>query len=217
MIRLVCALMLAALLLHAPARSPAVAQSAAQPSEAAVAAAYADAVVVPTYTLLAQRLGALRTAISTLRQSPTDANLQTARAAWVAARQPWEWSESFLFGPVSSLGLDPALDTWPISAESLTALLSESTPLDASSVAALEPDVKGYHSLEFLLFGEKGAKQAAALTPRELLYAELLATEMSEIGETLLRAWTSGVDGGPAFRTARPPRSRSCWPGSSRS
>ena len=198
MSRVLRALSVAVLLLHALRPLPASAQE--PPSEAAVAAAYADNVVIPTYTLLAQRLGALETAITTLKQARTDANLQAARAAWIAARQPWEWSESFLFGPVSSLGLDPALDTWPISEDNLKELLAGTEPLSAEMVAGLEPEVKGYHSLEMVLFGEKGTKQASALTPRELEYAELVAGDMVGIGELLVKAWTVGAEGEPAFR-----------------
>jgi putative iron-regulated protein len=199
MLRVIRALIVAVLLLHAVVPLSAHAQE--PPSEAAVAAAYVDNIVVPTYTLLAQRLTALKGAVTTLKQAPTDANLQAARAAWSAARQPWEWSESFLFGPVSSLALDPALDTWPISEDNLTDLLTGTSPLTAEDVAALEPEVKGYHSLEMILFGEKGAKQASALTPRELQYAELVAGDMVTIGQTLVTAWTVGIDGEPAFRT----------------
>jgi len=199
MIRVFRALVLVSVLAQASLTGT-LAQPAGPPSESAVAAAYVDGVVVPTYTLLAQRLGALKTAISTLRQATTDANLQAARAAWVAARQPWEWSESFLFGPVSSLGLDPALDTWPISEDNLNRLLGESTPLDAAAIAELEPEIKGYHTLERILYGDKGAKQASALTPRELEYAELVAGDMAGIGQTLVDAWTTSAEGEPAFR-----------------
>ncbi|MGE3267814.1 MAG: imelysin family protein [Chloroflexota bacterium] len=196
--RLISALLLAVLLLQGPVSAVA-ATPANQPSGADVAAAYAQNVVIPTYSLLAQRLGELRGQIGTLRQSPTDANLQAAQAAWLAARQPWEWSESFLFGPVSSMGLDPALDSWPVSQDNLTAVLTGDTPLDAASVAALEPEVKGFHSVEWILFGDRATKQASALTPRELLYAELVTDEMAGIGQTLVQAWTIGVDGEEAF------------------
>lgn len=198
MLRFVRALLFAGLVLSIVAPLPARAQ--AGPSEEAVAAAYADSVVLPTYTLLAQRLGALKSAISALRQAPTDANLAAARAAWLAAREPWEWSESFLFGPVSSMSLDPALDTWPISEDNLAALLAGDDPLTPASVAALEPEVKGYHSLEMILYGHGGTKTAAELTPRELEYAELVAEEMAGIGQTLVQAWTAGVEGQPPFR-----------------
>src|SRR5829696_4691201 len=103
MSRVIRALIVAVLLVQAVA--PLSANAQVPPAEDAVTAAYVDNVVVPTHTLLSQRLGALKTAISALKQAPTPANLEAARDAWKSARQPWEWSESFLFGPVSSMAL----------------------------------------------------------------------------------------------------------------
>ena len=52
-----------------------------------------------------------------------------------------------------------------------------------------------------MLFGDRASKRAADLTPRELLYASLVAAEMQDISSTLRQAWTDGVDGEPPFRT----------------
>lgn len=199
MLRLLRAVLFTGLLLTLLVPGP-TASAQEEPSEEAVAAAYVDNIVLPTYTLLAQRLHELRSAIATLRQNPTDANLAAARSAWLAAREPWEWSESFLFGPVKNLSIDPALDTWPISEDNLKALLAGDTPLTPSSVAALEPEVKGYHSIEMILYGQGGTKTVSELTPRELEYAELVADEMARTGQTLVDAWTAGVDGEAPFR-----------------
>src|SRR5262249_18299350 len=140
-------------------------------------------------------------AITALRSSPSDQTLQQARDAWRAARQPWERGESFLFGPASSMGFDPGLDTWPLGQDDLEDLLSGDTPLNAETLNSLEPDVKGYHAIELILFGQGGTKQASELTSRELTYAALVAGEMEGIAVTLNLAWTQGVDGQPAFRT----------------
>ena len=37
----------------------------------------------------------------------TDAMIVTAGEHWRSARQDWEWSEAFLFGPAGDYGLDP--------------------------------------------------------------------------------------------------------------
>ena len=99
------------------------------------------------------------------------------------------------------MGFDPVLDTWPISQDDLQTLLTSATPLDATSIARLEPEVKGFHALEYVLFGDRATKRAADLTPRELEYASLVAAEMQDIASTLRQAWTDGVDGEPPFRT----------------
>ena len=45
-----------------------------------------------------------------------DVNLAFKAAAllWITAREPWETSEAFLFGPVADKGLDPNMDSWPL-------------------------------------------------------------------------------------------------------
>jgi len=187
-------------LLLAQAFGPHAAHAQEQPTDAAVVAAYIDSVIVPTYAQLERQLPLLHDALVELREAPTDANLERARFAWRAARQPWEWSESFLFGPVSTMGFDPTLDTWPISRDDLEAVLSGSTPLDKASVAQLEPDVKGFHALELILFGDRAARRASQLTPRELQYAEVVSSEMSDIAHTLRQSWTDNSADQRAFR-----------------
>jgi predicted lipoprotein len=190
----------ALVLARAQALPTAAAAQQEPPTEATVIAAYVDNVILPTYGQLERQLPVLHNAIVELRTAPTDANLERARFAWRSARQPWEWGESFLFGPVSSMGFDPILDTWPISRDDLDALLRGSTPLDRAAISQLEPDVKGFHALELILFGDRAAKRATDLTPRELDYAELVSAEMQEIAQTLRSAWTIGGNDQGAFR-----------------
>ena len=45
---------------------------------------------------------------------PLTVAFETACNAWITAREPWEESEAFLFGPVDELGLDPNMDSWPL-------------------------------------------------------------------------------------------------------
>lgn len=52
-------------------------------------------VIVATYANLAEKTDVLHTAVQTLADNPTAANLDAARAAWSAARSPWEQSEGF--------------------------------------------------------------------------------------------------------------------------
>ena len=85
---------------------------------------YVDAVVVPTYADLQNKNVALHNAVTTFRQNPTDANFKAACEAWLSAREPWESSEAFLFGPVADKGLDPNMDSWPLDQEAIVAILN---------------------------------------------------------------------------------------------
>lgn len=161
---------------------------------------YADRVVVPTYQLLATRAQALSSAVEALATTTNEANLTAARQAWVAARVPWEQSEAHLFGPVSANGYDPAMDSWPVNRTDLQAVLASGNALTQAYVSALPEEQKGFHTLEYLLWGQDSQKPAAALTARELEYARALAVELVQVTGELAASWTTGVRGDSPFR-----------------
>ncbi|WP_425559330.1 imelysin family protein [Kistimonas scapharcae] len=57
---------------------------------------------------------ALHTSISTLIKSPTEANLDAAKAAWIAARVPYQQSEVFRFGNAVVDDWEGQLNAWPL-------------------------------------------------------------------------------------------------------
>ncbi len=175
----------------------------------AVVEDYVDRVIVPTYQRLAERADALGTAVDALVADPTEATVAAARQAWVDTRNPWEESEAFLFGPVDSNGYDPALDTWPLNEADLDAVLAGSDALTVAFVESLPESQKGYHTVEYLIFGESNVKTAADFTQRELEYLDAATGEMVRIAHLLADSWTTSVEGRPpyaeVFRTAGEP------------
>ncbi len=113
---------------------------------------FANKVVLATYTDLDNKASTLLEAVRELQSSTTQTNLERAQEAWKAARRPWEQSEAFLFGPVDTQGLDPALDSWPVNRVDLDAVLSSGNTLSPSSIDGLEDTLKGFHTIEYLLF-----------------------------------------------------------------
>ncbi len=134
---------------------------------------YTDHVVLPTYADLLADNTALNTAIRTLANTAgeyqagtktvADVNLafKAAAAQWITAREPWETSEAFLFGPVADKGLDPNMDSWPLDVDALKNTLASGRfdnltwegefDEDDETIAAVQ-NVRGFHTLEFLLF-----------------------------------------------------------------
>ena len=142
---------------------------------------YVDDVVVPTYADLVTRTAALAKTIDDLRENPSSRTFAAAAYAWLDAREPWESSEAFLFGPVADLGLDPNMDSWPLDVDAINITLKNgkfsslnweskytdyiAEPEDeeeeaemkaadkkiAASIAAAQ-NIRGFHTLEFLLF-----------------------------------------------------------------
>jgi len=131
-------------------------------------------IITETYIDLHAKTSELITAIETLQSTPTEANLEAARQAWRDSRKPWEQSEGFLFGPVATNGIDPSLDSWPVNVVDLDAVLSSPSVLTEAYVDGLEGTLRGFHTLEYLLWGTDGAKTIGAFTAREFEY--LIAT-----------------------------------------
>lgn len=160
---------------------------------------FSERVVVPTYAWLAQEALELQTAVNALADSPDETRHEQAREAWVATRKPWEQSEGFLFGPVDTLGLDPALDTWPVNKTDLDAVLASGDALTVEYVANLDPSLKGFHTIEYLLFGESASKDIGDFTAREFEYLTAVTAELATNADTLADSWTHGVDGADPY------------------
>ncbi|MCM1337040.1 MAG: peptidase M75 [Candidatus Amulumruptor caecigallinarius] len=120
---------------------------------------YVNGVVLPTYSMLETRVRALDTAVKAFKAAPSDQGFINACNAWLSAREPWEKSEAFLFGPVDELGLDPNMDSWPLDQAQIVNILNSGnydnlTWGDGDEDDAIEAvqAVRGFHTLEFLLF-----------------------------------------------------------------
>jgi uncharacterized iron-regulated protein len=124
-------------------------------------------VVLPTYNDLKTKNTALYNAVVSFGNAPSDANFQAVCNAWLTAREPWESSEAFLFGPVADYGLDPNMDSWPLDQEAIVKLLESQQwnemewtgdyDEDDEAIAAAQ-NVRGFHTLEFLAFRDGKAR-----------------------------------------------------------
>jgi len=153
---------------------------------------FSDEVVVPTYERLAAKAVELEIAVSALAAAPDAARLEAARTAWITTRAPWEQSEGFLFGPVDSFGIDPALDTWPLNQTDLDNVLASDDALTPAYIGTLQNSQKGFHTMEYLLFGVNGSQTAATLDARELEYLVAIAGDFVALTGRLAKSWTEG-------------------------
>ena len=128
---------------------------------------YVDNVVLPTYSDLKAKNSALYQAVVDFGDAPSDGNFQKICDAWLVAREPWESSEAFLFGPVADNGLDPNMDSWPLDQEAIVKMLESQQwnemewtgdyDEDDDAIAAAQ-NVRGFHTLEFLAFRDGKAR-----------------------------------------------------------
>ncbi|RKU34089.1 peptidase M75 [Candidatus Poribacteria bacterium] len=150
---------------------------------------FANGIVLPTYTDLDNKAGELLAAVKALEADTSQGNLEKAQQAWIAARIPWEQSEAFLFGPVDTQGLDPALDSWPVDHVNLQSVLDSGDSLTVDFVGGLEDTQKGFHTIEFLLFREGDQRQASDITSRELEYLVSTTENLKASTSQLRSAW----------------------------
>ena len=136
-----------------------------------IVANYVDVVVVPTYADLKAGNQALLAAVEAFRQSPGDSGFKACATAWLAAREPWETSEAFLFGPVADKGLDPNMDSWPLDQDGIVQVLTSGdyAVLDwdgdydeESDAIASAQSLRGFHTLAFLIFKDGNARTLSA-------------------------------------------------------
>ncbi|HET6227197.1 MAG TPA: imelysin family protein, partial [Bacteroidia bacterium] len=147
-------------------------------------------VIQSTYNDLATNSEKLYVAIEEFNTSSSEANLTVCKTLWKATRQCWEQSEGFLFGPVATGNIDPRIDTWPVNYVDLDSVLNNGPkPITATYVDGLEDALKGFHPVEYLLFGKDGSKTATQLTDREKEYLIALADNLRKLTKEASSSW----------------------------
>jgi len=134
----------------------------------------------------------LLTAVNTLNSTTTDANLTAARNKWKAIRTTWEQTEGWLFGPIEANNIDPRIDTWPVDFNALDNVLKSSNTLNEAYINTLNESLKGFHPVEYMLWGKNGNKTAAEFTPREKEYLLALTQNLITLTKEVRDVWTTG-------------------------
>jgi putative iron-regulated protein len=145
------------------------AQASATP--ASVAAHYAT-LVHANYSDTLAAAKAMQDAITAFTASPSQANLDAARKAWLAAREFYGQTEAFRFygGPIDNdNGPEGQLNAWPMDESYVDAVDGKKTaglvnnrkqPITKKALAAQnekggeENVATGWHAIEFLLWGQ---------------------------------------------------------------
>ena len=136
---------------------------------------YVPKVVYSTYKSLADETEVLYQALSAASEAGVDKltqnDLDKICASFLKARKYWEQSEAFLYGPATTFGIDPHIDTWPLDAEALATSLSNADQVEmlkgedgiAYAGAKLGQELLGFHGIEFILFRDGQNRTVAAL------------------------------------------------------
>ncbi len=180
---------------------------------------YVPGVVYSIYGKLADETEALYNQLSAMKgaSSVTAAQVNAACATFLNARSWWEKSEAFLFGAATSYGIDPHIDSWPLDLDALSNALSNAgaiSALDTDGAAAVGyvgASALGFHGIEFILFRNGAARDAACFAAAykddalgadgktELIFATAVAEDLRNYCFELQAAWDPDC---PAARVA---------------
>lgn len=155
----------------------------------------ANKVCLASYQDLSSKADQLLVAVNTLTTTTTDSNLDNCRTLWRSIRETWERSEAWLFGPVDVDKIDPRIDTWPVDFNDLNTVLASSDVLDEAYIDGLDEEhdaLKGFHPIEYLLWGKDGDKTASAFTAREKEYLVGLAQNLKKLTTEVKDSWAGG-------------------------
>lgn len=147
-------------------------------------------VVVPTYEGLYKSAKYLQEQIYQIVTGDQSA-LENGRDAWVASRRYWEQSEAFLFGPVDYEEIDPALDSWPADVQAINEILNSEATITGELIAQ-NAEARGFHLIEYLLWGADGTKTAAHFSTREIEYLKAAVNDFVANSQRLYESWASG-------------------------
>ncbi len=148
---------------------------------------FTNDIVLSQYSGLLSSSLTLQTSVGNLNTTTNDANQVQAKADWKAMRSIWEQTEGFLLGPVESNDYDPNTDTWPTDYTQMDSLLaSNDFEFTTNNVKNLPQSLRGYHPLEYMIWGKGGSKTPADFTARQKQYMVALIDDISSNNIQLL-------------------------------
>lgn len=121
--------------------------------------------VIPTYQKMADKAVELYAACLEMANAGagnvTTAQVEAAGSAWKGAREYWERSEAWLYGPAGDYDVDPHIDSWPLDQNALVALLKNKTEMaqmdkEGVYISSKDYGLLGFHALEYMLFAIEG-------------------------------------------------------------
>jgi putative iron-regulated protein len=156
---------------------------------------FTNDIVLSQYSSLLNASLTMQNSIGKLNTTSDSTNLEEARTNWRNIRAIWEQTEWFLIGPVESKDYDPNTDTWPTDYVQMDSVLASNNPLTTDDVKNLPQSLRGYHPLEYMLWGKGGSKSFANFTARQKLYMVSLIDDIRTNNvEPLYNDWFSGTD-----------------------
>ncbi len=146
-------------------------------------------VLIPNLYQLNQEAKNLLSSVEIFVNKSDESNLNTAQNAWLKTRVEWEKSEACLFGPVSTLNLDPAIDSWPVNFVEIDSVIKGSISFSDTYIDNLANTLKGFHCIEYMLFGKSKSRKASDLTTKQKDYLVAVTKHLNRITFQMHHEW----------------------------
>ncbi|HEY5825681.1 MAG TPA: imelysin family protein [Cyclobacteriaceae bacterium] len=154
-----------------------------------ILANFSVSVASALYMDLQVKTAQLNTQFASFKSNPSEVNLKIMQSSWKDTHTVWEQTEAHLFGPVVTKNIYSRLDTWPVNPDNLDAQLSSNNAFTDSYIDGLSNELKGFHAIEYLLFGKEGAKRASDFIPQQTAYLEGLILNVNKLTLELKNEW----------------------------
>lgn len=125
--------------------------------------------------------------------SGSTSDFEILKQEWQNANKFWELTESFQFGPITTGTYASKMDTWPARPAEFDALLAGSNNLEVPDIENLSNNLRGFHAMEYVLFGANGRKTANAVDWKQRKYLLNLAKDLRNNSVAIFNAWTAGA------------------------
>lgn len=150
---------------------------------------FSNDLVNTNYQDIQAKASIMNDAVNAFVANSTDQNLAATQLAWKNTRAAWESCEGFLFGPVEDDSYDPDMDDWPVNKIDLDSLLASPNPLTVADITPLQTTLKGFHAIEYIIFGVGSTRKAAQVTDRQKTYLVSLAQSLYNTTTDLRNSW----------------------------
>lgn len=152
----------------------------------------AQNLIVPGNADFVAKAEAFAAAGRDLEATTTADTYARAQAAWQAARTSWRKLDAFQFGPMNDLGLPQQIGVEPAIPADMEKFLTGTRPVDASAVASLGGQNKGFLGTEQLLFKTPLADLTGdGIAARRRALLRYAAEEIAQAAHRLEDAWSA--------------------------
>ncbi|ESY84888.1 peptidase M75, Imelysin [Mesorhizobium sp. LNHC220B00] len=154
-----------------------------------------DGFVRPAYEDLHQHAEALAKAMHRLCETPSQTDLEAARAAFSATVHAWSSAEIIGFGPIKENNRLERMLFWPdrksIGLKQVQVVLSDKDPAatDPVQLAGKSVAMQGLGALEFVLYGDGADALTGKAEPYRCAYGAAVAGNIEAIATDVSAAW----------------------------